>query len=49
VRFSKSWIVTTKDLSVFRKNKYILYSLIALPILMGLLVPMILIFQLSSS
>jgi ABC-type Na+ efflux pump permease subunit len=48
MRFSKSWIVTTKDLSVFKKNKYILYSLIALPFLMGLLIPMILIFSLQA-
>ena len=48
MRFYKSWIVTSKDLSVFKKNKYILYSLIALPILMGLLVPMILIFSLQA-
>jgi ABC-2 type transport system permease protein len=48
MRFWKSWIVTTKDLSVFRKNKYILYSLIALPFLMGLLIPAILIFSLQA-
>jgi len=48
VRLWKSWIVTTKDLGVFRKNKYILYSLIALPILLGVLVPIILIFTLQS-
>ena len=48
MRFSKSWIVTTKDLSVFKKNKYILYSLIALPFLMGLLVPVILIYSLQT-
>jgi ABC-2 type transport system permease protein len=48
MRFWKSWIVTTKDLGVFRKNKYILYSLIALPILLGVLVPIILIFSLQS-
>jgi ABC-2 type transport system permease protein len=48
MRLWKSWIVTTKDLSVFKKNKYILYSLIALPILMGLLVPVILIFSLQA-
>lgn len=48
MRFSKAWIVTMKDLSVFRKNKYILYSLIALPFLMGLLIPAILIFSLQS-
>lgn len=48
MRFSKAWIVTSKDLSVFKKNKYILYSLIALPFLMGLLIPAILIFSLQS-
>jgi ABC-2 type transport system permease protein len=48
MRFWKSWIVTTKDLGVFKKNKYILYSLIALPFLMGLLVPIILIFSLQT-
>lgn len=48
MRFSKAWIVTSKDLSVFKKNKYILYSLIALPFLMGLLIPTILIFSLQS-
>jgi ABC-2 type transport system permease protein len=48
MRFWKSWIVTTKDLGVFRKNKYILYSLIALPFLMGLLIPAILIFSLQA-
>jgi ABC-2 type transport system permease protein len=47
MRFWKSWIVATKDLSVFRKNKYILYSLIAMPLLMGVLIPIILIFSLQ--
>jgi ABC-2 type transport system permease protein len=41
MRFWKAWIVATKDLSVFRKNKYILYSLIALPLLMGLVLPIV--------
>ena len=48
MRFSKSWIVAAKDLSVFRNNKYILYSLIAMPLLMGLLVPLILIYSLEA-
>jgi ABC-2 type transport system permease protein len=47
MRFWKSWIVATKDLSVFKKNKYILYSLIALPLLMGIVIPSILIFSLQ--
>ena len=48
MRFWKSWIVATKDLSLFKKNKYILYSLIALPFLMGILMPAIAIFSLQA-
>jgi ABC-2 type transport system permease protein len=48
MRFWKSWIVATKDLSMFKGNKYILYSLIALPFLMGLLLPIITIFTLQT-
>jgi ABC-2 type transport system permease protein len=48
MRFWKSWIVATKDLSMFKRNKYILYSLIALPFLMGLLLPIITIFTLQT-
>ncbi len=48
MRLWKSWIVTRKDLSVFRKNKYILYSLIAMPIIIGLVLPLSLIFALSA-
>jgi ABC-type Na+ efflux pump permease subunit len=48
VRLWKSWIVTQKDLSVFKKNKYVLYSLIAIPIIMGVVLPVILIFALDA-
>jgi ABC-2 type transport system permease protein len=48
MRLWKSWIVATKDLSMFKRNKYILYSLIALPFLMGLLLPIITIFTLQT-
>lgn len=48
MRFAKSWIVASKDLSVFRNNKYILYSLIAMPLIMGLLIPGILIYSLQA-
>ena len=48
MRLWKSWIVATKDLSVFKKNRYILYSLIALPLLMGIVIPGILIFSLQA-
>lgn len=36
MRLWKSWIVTTKDFSVFRKNRYITTSLIAIPLFLGL-------------
>jgi ABC-2 type transport system permease protein len=48
MRFSKSWIVTQKDLSVFRKNKYILYSLVALPIIIGIVLPVTFILALTA-
>jgi ABC-type Na+ efflux pump permease subunit len=48
VRLWKSWIVTQKDLSVFKKNKYVLYSLIAIPIIMGVVLPVIFIFALDA-
>ena len=48
MRLWKSWIVTKKDLSVFKKNKYVLYSLIAMPIIMGVVLPIIFIFALNS-
>ncbi len=39
MRLWKSLTVTSKDLAIFRKNKYIFYSLIAMPVLMGLILP----------
>jgi len=48
VRLWKSWIVTRKDLSVFKKNKYVLYSLIAMPIILGVVLPVIFIFALDA-
>jgi ABC-2 type transport system permease protein len=48
MRLWKSLIVTKKDLSVFRKNKYVLYSLIAMPIILGVVLPVIFILALNS-
>ena len=42
MRFSKAWIVAKKDLSVIRRNKYVFYSLIAMPILLGVVLPLFL-------
>ncbi len=39
MRLWKSWVVTMKDFGVFRRKKYILYSLVALPAILGLLLP----------
>jgi ABC-2 type transport system permease protein len=49
MRLWKSWIVTQKDLSVFKKNKYVLYSLVAMPIIMGVVLPIIFIFALDAT
>lgn len=48
MRLWKSWIVTKKDLSVIKKNKYVLYSLIAMPIVLGVILPTIFVFTLSA-
>ncbi len=48
MRFWKSWIVTKKDLSVFKRNRYILYSLVALPLILGVVLPIIFIFSLEA-
>ncbi len=42
MRFYKAWIVTKKDLSVIRRNKYVFYSLIAMPIILGVVLPLFL-------
>ena len=49
MRLWKSWVVATKDFSVFRKNKYVLYSLIAMPLLLGLVVPASLLLSLGDA
>ena len=48
MRLWKSWIVTQKDLSIFKKNKYVLYSLVAMPVIMGVVLPVIFIFALNA-
>jgi ABC-2 type transport system permease protein len=35
----KSWLVATKDFSVFRRKRYIIYSLVAMPLALSLLFP----------
>ncbi|MCW4003603.1 MAG: ABC transporter permease subunit [Candidatus Bathyarchaeota archaeon] len=48
MRFWKSWIVTKKDLSVIRRNKYVFYSLIAMPLVLGVVLPTVFIFAIGA-
>jgi ABC-2 type transport system permease protein len=48
MRLWKSWIVATKDLSLFKRNRYILYSLIAMPVLVGIVLPSVYLFFLPA-
>ena len=48
MRLWKSWIVTQKDLAVIRKNKYVFYSLIAMPAILGVILPVTFVFTLNA-
>jgi len=48
MRLWKAWIVTQKDVSIIRKNKYIFYSLIAMPLIIGIFVPILFVFILNA-
>ncbi|HUK85406.1 MAG TPA: hypothetical protein VLU95_06060 [Candidatus Acidoferrum sp.] len=48
MRLWKSWLVTQKDLSVIRRNKYVFYSLIAMPIILGVILPATFVFALNA-
>jgi len=45
----KSWTVAMKDFSVFRRKRYILYSLIVVPLILSILFPSTLLFPSASS
>ena len=45
----KSWIIATKDFSIFRKKKRIIYSLIILPLLISIGLPLVISSVASSS
>lgn len=40
MKFWKSWVIARKDFSIFRKKKRILYSLIILPLLLSIVLPL---------
>ncbi len=39
MRLSKSWIITSKDFAVFARKKYILYTIVFVPLLVAFLIP----------
>ena len=39
MRLSKSWIIASKDFAVFRKKKYIIYTIVFVPLLVAFLIP----------
>jgi ABC-2 type transport system permease protein len=41
VRLSKSWIIAAKDFKTFRKKRNILYSMIAVPLMIAILFPLV--------
>ena len=49
MRLWKAWIVATKDFSVVRKSKYILYSIIAMPLIFGIALPLMLSIMLAGA
>jgi ABC-2 type transport system permease protein len=42
MRISKAWIVATKDMRVFLRKKYALYSLVIFPLIVGIGLPLVL-------
>ncbi len=42
MRISKSWIVATKDMRVFLRKKYAIYSLVLFPLIVGIGLPFVL-------
>jgi ABC-2 type transport system permease protein len=45
MKLSKSWVIATKDFSIFRKKKRILYTLIILPLLISIGLPIVISFM----
>jgi len=39
MRPSRIWLVAKKDLAEFRTNKYVMFSLVLMPLLMALVLP----------
>jgi ABC-2 type transport system permease protein len=41
MRLSKSWIIAAKDFKTFRKKRNIIYSLVAVPLIVAVLIPVV--------
>jgi ABC-2 type transport system permease protein len=41
MRWEKAWIIARKEFSEYRRNKYILYSLVVMPIIMAIVLPVV--------
>lgn len=42
MRISKSWIVAAKDIKVFFRKRYLVYSLVIFPVIIGIALPLVL-------
>jgi ABC-type Na+ efflux pump permease subunit len=40
MRFDKAWIVAKKDMAEFKTQKYILFTIVFMPVIMGVLIPL---------
>jgi len=45
MRLWKAWIVARKDFSIFRKNRFILYSLVVVPVVFALFLPILIFYS----
>jgi ABC-2 type transport system permease protein len=41
MRLSKSWIIALKDFKIFRRKKYVIYSLVVVPLIVSFLLPIV--------
>ena len=49
MRFSKAWIIASKDIDIFRKKKSIFYSVILLPLFVSVGLPLMIFFLSAGS
>jgi ABC-2 type transport system permease protein len=45
MRLSKSWIIALKDFKIFRRKRYVIYSLVALPLIVSFLLPITIVYE----